>query len=279
VYFTIYPLHEVNPLGPDVIKYKAEVEWFKEYLNIKGPVFVNVEELKFFYLLPYIPDPKACPLFNNIFTSKWISDLRKSLKEVLRKVPNLSESNSSPTESLSSSNGSNLVPSDNIGELLKFSKELLNVTVAALNGKIIDLNFIKIAERKIQQYEITLPQHNKQLPTHQLNYKKIKDFLRTVTDSKAIGDLLKALNLRVWVNKNKGSRANMITNYVKNDLFECKSTCKLLELLLFHDNKFIVQNTLELINTIAIKSIGVLYIANQSKPLELLLKLLFSAVT
>eukprot|EP00826_Nyctotherus_ovalis_P060043 TRINITY_DN8399_c0_g2_i2.p1 TRINITY_DN8399_c0_g2~~TRINITY_DN8399_c0_g2_i2.p1 ORF type:complete len:402 (-),score=5.50 TRINITY_DN8399_c0_g2_i2:612-1817(-) len=279
VYFTIYPLHEVNPSAPDLAKYKAEVTKFKEFLELRGPLCVDVKELRHFYLLPLIPNPKTSPLFNKIFTSKWVANLRKSLKVLLHKIPDNIETNA-PIKNHSSSFNDSAFP-DNTKKLLRFSKELLDVAVAALNGRTIELNFIRSSEQRIEEYETAIFQsdqsHVKEKDSScTLNYSKIKNFLASVTDHKALLNLLQALCLNVCLAQNSSGKSSIIAQYMNSDLLDCRASCSLLQHLL--SNKTLASSVVKLLNIMATKCIGVRYITSTEKPLKLLLKLLFISV-
>lgn len=279
VYFTLYPLHDVNSSAPDLAKYKAEVKKFKEFLEFRGPLCVDAKELKHFYLLPFIPSPKTCPLFSKVFTSKWVANLRKSLKMLLHTIPDNVESNALIRNYSPSFNGS--ASPDNTRELLRFSKELLDVAVAALNGRTIELDFIRSSEQRIEEYETAIFQSGQsyveeESSPHTLDYSKIKDFLASVTNHKALLNLLQALCLNVCLAQNSSGKSSMITQYVNNDLLDCRTSCGLLQHLL--PNKTLASSVVKLLNIMATKCIGVMYITSTEKPLKLLLKLLFVSV-
>ena len=259
---------------PNIDKYNMEIASFKQYLENKGSFLVDMKETHLYYLLPYIKNPKDNLLFAKIFKRKWVEELRKSLNEFLDKIFNSSQIIEKKEEAIVCENNYDMQKN-----LLKFTKNLLKVSIAIPNGTAIDRNYIANWQNRINKFEkLILPSNNKKISpikTNEikLNYAKIKYMMANPIDTSQLLNLLKALRLRL-----NNTKMNIISEYIANDILDCKGSCKIIEQLIFHSDKSIVEESLNLIIALTKRRLGVLYLSNQSGSLTLLSKLLYSYV-
>ena len=59
VYFSIYPIHQINENGPDFEVFKKEMVSFKEYMDSKKNELGSVPEFISFNSLPQIKNPQV----------------------------------------------------------------------------------------------------------------------------------------------------------------------------------------------------------------------------
>ena len=137
LYFTLYPLHPVNPSAPgmlitnlDIKKYSDRIKEFKQYLELKGSLFTKSNEFQSFYLLPYIANPAECKAFNKEFTKQWVASLRAQLLNYFSPNKNLSTTNSKA-----------------LSQLQNNTKKITSVKLLHPNQDCPALNIIKFAKR------------------------------------------------------------------------------------------------------------------------------------
>jgi len=111
-----------------------------------------------------------------------------------------------------------------------------------------------------------------------LDYEKMKIFMKESNDDKKLLELLVALRLRVTTEIEFGLRQNIIIEYINSDIFDCRNSCETLERLLSHLNEKIVQETLKLLMVFSSGKLGTHYLTEKTKPIEILVELLMCAV-
>ena len=76
----MYPIHPSNPKSGNMgQELRQQMEHFKEYLDERGQDLSQTNEFLGFYALPYVPNPDKHPSFRQVFTPKWVTDLRVKL--------------------------------------------------------------------------------------------------------------------------------------------------------------------------------------------------------
>jgi len=399
VYFTIFPIHPINPNGPDFEAHKKEIDQFKSYLESKGTELSSLSEFLPFYALPYIKNPqvflgiyyskKEHPSFSAIFTKEWAIALRKRLEEYLNQVlPSLEEpklyklyetfqkygrvSYSAGADPMRHSdalqdelahlqkenqalfeereaNKEKLLESQKnwtffSKDILSISQELYRAIVSLLNNQKISPEMLATSRNQIDKYEQFLNENqaifrdqrassselsqkdlstrNEQKPppepvkpsllqkpkeddiTKQLkspqfgqpiggielneaqsiienqpvDYKKVKQFLLTSIDDLKICAVLQALRWRITRNKKRTGRLSIMSEYIREDLLGCKNNGYILERLLTHKNKKVIEYMVSLLDELVIENLGTIYLTSQNKSMPLLAEIMTSEV-
>lgn len=63
---------------------KRELAAFKEFLDSSGSQLSKTSEFLQYYALPYVSNPMDHPIFRNVCSKKWATDLRNKLREFLQ---------------------------------------------------------------------------------------------------------------------------------------------------------------------------------------------------
>ena len=85
IYFAIYPiLGEKNNITPQIQqKLKQNMEDFKKYLDNKQIELSKTTEFLAYYALPYVPDPRNHPSYQQLFKIEWVNGLKEKIKECI----------------------------------------------------------------------------------------------------------------------------------------------------------------------------------------------------
>ncbi|KAI8616627.1 hypothetical protein BC830DRAFT_1117250 [Chytriomyces sp. MP71] len=76
IYFAVFPIHPfVNRTASKDISIQHSMELFKIFLETRGAELCKTTQFLSFYALPYVPDARAHPSFNEIFTERHVTDL------------------------------------------------------------------------------------------------------------------------------------------------------------------------------------------------------------
>ena len=85
IYFAIYPiLGEKKNITPQIQqKLKQNMEDFKKYLDNKEIELSKTTEFLAYYALPYVPNPKNHPSYQQLFKQEWVNGLKEKIKECI----------------------------------------------------------------------------------------------------------------------------------------------------------------------------------------------------
>ncbi|CAG9316744.1 ARMC9_2 [Blepharisma stoltei] len=80
VFFAIYPCHDIKGRAsikdPNNKVFKQNMNDLKNFLESRGPALASLEEILPFYALPYMPNPIGHKGFKDLFTMKWLNELK-----------------------------------------------------------------------------------------------------------------------------------------------------------------------------------------------------------
>ncbi|KAJ3348438.1 LisH domain-containing protein armc9 [Entophlyctis luteolus] len=83
IYFAIFPMHPfVNQDAAkesQALTIQSTMDAFKSFLETRGAELCKTTQFLSFYALPYVPDARAHPSFNEIFTQRHVADLETRL--------------------------------------------------------------------------------------------------------------------------------------------------------------------------------------------------------
>jgi hypothetical protein len=82
VYFAIFPMFELN----QEYKVNDTMLYFKQFLDNHGSEFCGDQSCLPYFALPYVPNPQQNPVFKEMFTQKWRTDLLDKLKLLVYKT-------------------------------------------------------------------------------------------------------------------------------------------------------------------------------------------------
>ena len=85
IYFAIYPiLGEKKNITPQIQqKLKQNMENFKKYLDSKEIELSKTTEFLAYYALPYVPNPRNHPSYQQLFKQEWVNGLKDKIKECI----------------------------------------------------------------------------------------------------------------------------------------------------------------------------------------------------
>ncbi|KAJ3111158.1 LisH domain-containing protein armc9 [Physocladia obscura] len=84
IYFAVFPIHPyVNPVASKRLTIKSTMDAFKTFLETRGAELCKTTQFLPFYALPYVPNARAHPSFNEIFTQRHATDLESRLNSFL----------------------------------------------------------------------------------------------------------------------------------------------------------------------------------------------------
>ena len=85
IYFAVYPSFMAqgpqNQIEKDI---RRELAAFKDVLDNAGSYLSKTSEFLQYYALPYVTNPVNHPIFRNVCSQKWATDLRSKLREFLQ---------------------------------------------------------------------------------------------------------------------------------------------------------------------------------------------------
>ena len=86
IYFAIYPILKNNSNFNDSLTKKnleKNMEEFKIYLNQNKTEQIKSPEFLLYCALPYVPDPRKNPSYNNLFRPEWIKCLKEQIQRCI----------------------------------------------------------------------------------------------------------------------------------------------------------------------------------------------------
>ena len=85
IYFAIFPiLGEKKNITPQIQqKLKQNMEDFKKYLDNKEIELSKTTEFLAYYALPYVPNPRNHPSYQQLFKQEWVNGLKEKIKECI----------------------------------------------------------------------------------------------------------------------------------------------------------------------------------------------------
>ncbi len=85
IYFALYPIMGNKPINQKAqIELKQNMEDFKKYLEQKEIELSKTTEFLAYYALPYIPNPKNHPTYEQLFRPEWTNDLKEQLQNCIK---------------------------------------------------------------------------------------------------------------------------------------------------------------------------------------------------
>ncbi len=107
-----------------------------------------------------------------------------------------------------------------------------------------------------------------------INYAKLKQFLLTSTDDLKVSAVLQALRWRITRNRKRSARLAIMSEYMREDLLSCNDNGYILQRLLEHPNRKVVEYTVSLLDELVAENIGTQYLTEQPKAMPLLAEIL-----
>ncbi|ORY46927.1 hypothetical protein BCR33DRAFT_715327 [Rhizoclosmatium globosum] len=84
IYFAVFPIHPfVSPTAAKKYTIQSTMDGFKLFLETRGAELCKTTQFLSFYALPYVPDARAHPSFNELFTERHVTDLDARLQSFL----------------------------------------------------------------------------------------------------------------------------------------------------------------------------------------------------
>ncbi|KAI9334924.1 hypothetical protein BDR26DRAFT_1009498 [Obelidium mucronatum] len=84
VYFAVFPIHPfVGKSAAKNYSISSTMDAFKLFLETRGADLCKTTQFLSYYALPYVPDARAHPSFNEIFTERHVTDLESRLDSFL----------------------------------------------------------------------------------------------------------------------------------------------------------------------------------------------------
>ena len=85
IYFALYPIMGNKPINQKAqTELKQNMEDFKKYLEQKEIELSKTTEFLAYYALPYIPNPKGHPTYDQLFKPEWTNDLKEQLQNCIK---------------------------------------------------------------------------------------------------------------------------------------------------------------------------------------------------
>ena len=85
IYFAVYPSFMAQGPPAQIEKdLRRELMAFKDFLDSAGSYLSKTSEFLQYYALPYVNNPVEHPIFRNVCSKKWATDLRNKLREFLQ---------------------------------------------------------------------------------------------------------------------------------------------------------------------------------------------------
>nr|KAJ3422467.1 LisH domain-containing protein armc9 [Polyrhizophydium stewartii] len=88
VYFAVYPLLSsvAHPQTMQSYKLESTMDAFKKFLETRGAELCKTSQFLQYYALPYVPDPRQHPSFQDIFSAHWVGEIGGRLQQFLDKA-------------------------------------------------------------------------------------------------------------------------------------------------------------------------------------------------
>ena len=85
IYFALFPIMGNKPINQKAqTELKQNMEDFKKYLEQKEIELSKTTEFLAYYALPYIPNPKGHPTYEQLFKPEWTNDLKEQLQNCIK---------------------------------------------------------------------------------------------------------------------------------------------------------------------------------------------------
>ncbi|KAI9003707.1 hypothetical protein BC832DRAFT_88588 [Gaertneriomyces semiglobifer] len=85
IYFAVFPVHPaVDETAAKTLNLSSTMQAFKLFLETSGAELAAQPEFLPYYALPYLPNPRDHPSFQEIFSDFWVADLEERLRGFLR---------------------------------------------------------------------------------------------------------------------------------------------------------------------------------------------------
>ncbi|XP_030864652.1 lisH domain-containing protein ARMC9 isoform X5 [Gorilla gorilla gorilla] len=284
IHFAIYLL-KYSVGRPDKEELDEKISYFKTYLETKGAALSQTTEFLPFYALPFVPNPMVHPSFKELFQDSWTPELKLKLEKFLALI--FKASNTPKLLTIYKENGQsnkeilqqlhqqlveaerrsmtylkryNKIQAD-YHNLIGVTAELVDSLEATVSGKMAS-TMLRASLAPVKLKDVPL------LPS--LDYEKLKKDLILGSDRlKAF--LLQALRWRLTTSHPGEQRETVLQAYISNDLLDCYSHNQRSVLQLLHSKSDVVRQYMaRLINAFASLAEGRLYLAQNTKVLQML---------
>ena len=85
IYFALFPIMGNKPINQKAQnELKQNMEDFKKYLEQKEIELSKTTEFLAYYALPYIPNPRGHPTYDQLFKPEWTNDLKEQLQNCIK---------------------------------------------------------------------------------------------------------------------------------------------------------------------------------------------------
>ena len=158
VYFLIYDIHPAIKNLKTVSESKRQ--FFKDYLDSNGQDLAKYPELVQYFAFPYIANLKEHASFKELFTKKWVTDLRDKLDKVIS--ANLNRVDTKLETLLMTAQSNTNIPSKQI-----MSQQSLNDNTAQYKEKVQELKQLnrelvsKLAQQEADSKEVMKEIHHR----------------------------------------------------------------------------------------------------------------------
>eukprot|EP00074_Homo_sapiens_P029366 NP_001339686.1 lisH domain-containing protein ARMC9 isoform 3 [Homo sapiens] len=284
IHFAIYLL-KYSVGRPDKEELDEKISYFKTYLETKGAALSQTTEFLPFYALPFVPNPMVHPSFKELFQDSWTPELKLKLEKFLALISKASNTpklltiykeNGQSNKEILQQLHQQLVEAErrSVTYLKRYNKiqadyhnligvtaELVDSLEATVSGKMAS-TMLRASLAPVKLKDVPL------LPS--LDYEKLKKDLILGSDRlKAF--LLQALRWRLTTSHPGEQRETVLQAYISNDLLDCYSHNQRSVLQLLHSTSDVVRQYMaRLINAFASLAEGRLYLAQNTKVLQML---------
>ncbi|NP_001339686.2 lisH domain-containing protein ARMC9 isoform 3 [Homo sapiens] len=284
IHFAIYLL-KYSVGRPDKEELDEKISYFKTYLETKGAALSQTTEFLPFYALPFVPNPMVHPSFKELFQDSWTPELKLKLIKFLALISKASNTpklltiykeNGQSNKEILQQLHQQLVEAErrSVTYLKRYNKiqadyhnligvtaELVDSLEATVSGKMAS-TMLRASLAPVKLKDVPL------LPS--LDYEKLKKDLILGSDRlKAF--LLQALRWRLTTSHPGEQRETVLQAYISNDLLDCYSHNQRSVLQLLHSTSDVVRQYMaRLINAFASLAEGRLYLAQNTKVLQML---------
>ncbi|XP_024783715.1 lisH domain-containing protein ARMC9 isoform X14 [Pan paniscus] len=284
IHFAIYLL-KYSVGRPDKEELDEKISYFKTYLETKGAALSQTTEFLPFYALPFVPNPMVHPSFKELFQDSWTPELKLKLEKFLALISKASNTpklltiykeNGQSNKEILQQLHQQLVEAErrsmtylkrynkiqaDYHNLIGVTAELVDSLEATVSGKMAS-TMLRASLAPVKLKDVPL------LPS--LDYEKLKKDLILGSDRlKAF--LLQALRWRLTTSHPGEQRETVLQAYISNDLLDCYSHNQRSVLQLLHSKSDVVRQYMaRLINAFASLAEGRLYLAQNTKVLQML---------
>uniref|UniRef100_A0A804HI20 LisH domain-containing protein ARMC9 n=1 Tax=Homo sapiens TaxID=9606 RepID=A0A804HI20_HUMAN len=268
IHFAIYLL-KYSVGRPDKEELDEKISYFKTYLETKGAALSQTTEFLPFYALPFVPNPMVHPSFKELFQDSWTPELKLKLIKFLALISKAS--NTPKLLTIYKENGqSNKEILQQLHQQL-VEAERRSVTYLKRYNKIqADYhNLIGVTAELVDSLEATVS--GKMITPEYLQSVCVRLFSNQMRQSLAHSVDFTRPGTRLTTSHPGEQRETVLQAYISNDLLDCYSHNQRSVLQLLHSTSDVVRQYMaRLINAFASLAEGRLYLAQNTKVLQML---------